>query len=304
MQESSYTLTRRQNRKSLFIAFGITVVFFLIELTGGYLTNSLALLSDAGHMFTDVLALGMSLLAMRFATRPPTQHNTFGFHRLEIFAALANGLTLVGISIYIFIESYHRFLEPQKVAGLPMLLVAISGLVANMLSGYFLHRSRGQSLNIKGAYLHVLGDALGSIGAITAGVIMWQTGWMYADPLFSLLIGVIIIISSVRLLRETVHVLMQGTPAHIDINQVRAAISHFQDVIGIHDLHIWTLTNGIEAMTLHVNVDENISRENHDVLIKEIRELSRSRFGIEHTTVQIELVDDNEHDCIVSEPVR
>ena len=296
---SSISESRKQNQTSLRVALTITAAFFLVELIGGILTNSLALLSDAGHMLTDVLALGMSLLAMWMAKRPPTTNHSFGFHRFEIFAAFINGLSLTGISIYIFYEAFQRFQDPPDVAGLPMMLIAVFGLFVNILSGYILHQSKDDSLNVKGAYLHVLGDALGSIGAILAGVIMWTTGWMYADPLFSVLIGILIIFSSWRLLQETIHVLMQGTPDGIEPEEVQRAICELDPVTGIHDLHIWTLTSGINAMTVHVNTGKDVSGDTHDKLIRNIRELTLHRFGIQHTTIQVEMREDTDHNCVV-----
>jgi len=290
---------RDKNRRSLVLALTITAIFFVVELIGGILTNSLALLSDAGHMFTDVLALGMSVFAMWLARRPPTKSHTFGYHRFEIFAAFLNGLTLAGISVYIFFEAYHRFLDPPDVAGLPMMVIAVFGLFVNIASGYILHQSKDDSLNVKGAYLHVLGDALGSIGAILAGVIMWTTGWMYADPLFSVIIGILIVVSSWRLLQDTFHVLMQGTPPDIEPEEVQEAIAGIDCVVGVHDLHIWTLTSGINAMTVHVNVDESVSQKLHDDIIRNIRELALEMFSIQHTTVQLELDDNGDHQCIV-----
>lgn len=296
---ATYNEIRHRNRKKLRIALGITGAFFVVEVIGGILTNSLALLSDAGHMLTDILALGMSLLAMWFAQRPPTQRHSFGFHRLEIFAAFLNGLTLTGISVYIFIEAFHRFQTPPRVAGLPMFIIALTGFFVNLIIGLILHRSKDHSLNVKGAYLHVLGDALGSVGAVAAGIIMWTTGWMYADPLFSVIIGTIIIFSSVRLLRDTFHVLMQGTPTDISPEAVREAIVSLEYVISTHDLHIWTLTTGIEAMTVHVNVDQSMPKDYHDPLIRQIRELVRERFNIQHTTIQVEMMERQEECCFV-----
>lgn len=296
---ASYQELRARNKKSLRLALGVTFLFFVVEIVGGILTNSLALLSDAGHMLTDVLALGMSLFAMWFARRPPTLRHSFGYHRLEIFAALLNGLTLIGVSLYIFIEAYHRFQSPPEVAGVPMLIIASIGLVVNLLSSFILHGSKDHNLNIRGAYLHVLGDTLGSVGAILAGVIMTTTGWMYADPLFSIIIGSIIIISSIHLLRETLHVLMQGTPKGIKPEEVRDAIRRLRHVTGSHDLHIWTLTNGIEAMTVHINADWQLSLEEQDDLIREIQALTREQFGIQHTTVQVERSQQNDECCLM-----
>ncbi|MCF7805887.1 MAG: cation diffusion facilitator family transporter [Candidatus Marinimicrobia bacterium] len=298
---SSYRELRDKNRKSLQIALGITAFFFFVELIGGWLTNSLALLSDAGHMLTDVLALGLSLFAMWLAKRPPTKSHTFGYHRFEIFAAFLNGLTLAGISVYIFVEAYQRIQNPPEVAGFPMMLIATVGLLVNLLSGFFLHKSKDDSLNVKGAYLHVLGDALGSVGAIVAGIIMWTTGWMYADPIFSVVIGMIIIASSWRLMRDTFHVLMQGTPPEIEPEDVQTSICNLKNVTGVHDLHIWTLTNGIHAMTVHVNVDESVSQTSHDDIIHAIREMTMDEYGIQHTTVQLEMQENGDHRCIVQE---
>ncbi len=298
---SSLTNLRDKNKKSLKFALVITAIFFFVELIGGYLTNSLALISDAGHMLTDVLALGMSLLAMWFAQRPASDRHSFGFYRVEILAALLNGITLVGISIYIFVEAYNRFQNPPEVAGFPMMIIAVTGLIVNLLSGYMLHHSKDDSLNVRGAYLHVLGDALGSVGAIIAGIIMWTAGWMFADPLFSVFIGLIIIYSSGRLLKETVHILMQGTPENIAPLDVRAAISDIQYVTDVHDLHVWTLTNGIDSLTAHICLAPETPKSLDDQIIREIREMSKDRFGIEHTTVQIEHKKNSDHGCIMQE---
>jgi len=298
---TAYDELRAQSKRNLRLALSFTFLFFIVEVVGGILTNSLALLSDAGHMLTDVLALGMSLFAMWFARRPPTQRHSFGYHRLEIFAALLNGLTLIGVSLYIFIEAYHRLQSPPEVAGTPMLIIALAGLVVNLVNSYILHRSKEHSLNVRGAYLHVLGDTLGSVGAVAAGVIMITTGWMYADPLFSVVIGIIIIASSFHLLRGTVHVLMQGTPEGIKPQEVRDAIQKFVHVRDTHDLHIWTLTNGIEAMTVHINADRGLSLEEQDRLIHQVQRLTREEFGIQHTTIQVELAHEEKECCIVNE---
>lgn len=290
---------RNQSRRNLTIALSLTALFFVVELIGGILSNSLALLSDAGHMFTDVLALGMSLLAMWIARKPPTEQKSYGFHRLEIFAALINGVTLAAISISIFVEAYRRFLDPPEVTAIPVIIVAAVGLLVNLISGYILHRSKNESINVRGAYLHVLGDALGSVGAILAGIIMVATGWRYADPLFSVLIGIIIVFSSIRLIRDTTHILMQGTPPHIQPDEVRESLCDHHSVTGVHDLHIWTLTSGIEAMTVHVNVDPELPMYRGDELIRELRTDIAEQFGIHHTTIQLERERPSDHRCVI-----
>jgi cobalt-zinc-cadmium efflux system protein len=273
--------------RRLAIALAITTTFLLVEVAGGILTNSLALLADAGHMATDVAALALSLFSIWLARRPATAERSFGYLRAEILAALVNGASLVAISIYIFWEAFQRIGEPPEVDSGPMLAVAIAGLAANAASAWVLSRGGGHShdLNTRGALLHVIGDMLGSVGAILAALIMLTTGWYLADPLLSAGIGLLILWSSWKLLRESVDVLLEATPHGIDADQVRAAMAATDGVSGVHDLHIWTVTSGLIALSSHVEVTG--SRDWHTILL-DLSTLLRERFGIAHVTLQPE----------------
>ncbi|HEV2108421.1 MAG TPA: cation diffusion facilitator family transporter [Thermomicrobiales bacterium] len=277
----------RVNRRPLALALAITAAFLVAEVIGGLLTNSLALLADAGHMATDVAALGLSLFAVWLARRPATPERSFGFYRAEVLAALVNAATLVAISFYIFWEAFQRIGEPPEVDSGPMLIVAIAGLGANAASAWILMRGGGHehNLNTRGAFLHVVGDMLGSVGAITAALVMLATGWYLADPILSAGIGLLILWSSWRLLRESVEVLLEATPAHVDTDEVRQAMTGVEGVLGVHDLHVWTVTSGLVAMSSHIEVAGR--RDWHDILV-DLSQLLRDRFDIAHVTLQPE----------------
>jgi len=276
--------------RPLTIALAITATFLIVEVIGGLLTNSLALLADAGHMATDVAALALALFAIWLAKRPATAARSFGYLRAEILAALVNGASLVAISIYIFWEAFQRIGEPPEVDSGPMLVVAIAGLGANAASAWVLSRGGGHShdLNTRGAFLHVIGDMLGSAGAIVAALVMLATGWYLADPILSAGIGLLILWSSWKLLRESVDVLLEATPAGIDADEVRAAMTATDGVDGVHDLHIWTVTSGLIALSSHVEVTGD--RDWHAILL-DLSTLLRERFGIAHVTLQPERAD-------------
>jgi cobalt-zinc-cadmium efflux system protein len=287
------------------IALVITSTFLVAEVIGGLLTNSLALLADAGHMATDVAALALSLFAVWLARRPATPQRSFGFYRAEILAALINAVTLVLISLYIFWEAFQRLDEPPEVDSGPMLIVAFAGLAANVASAWVLTRGGGHehNLNTRGAFLHVVGDMLGSVGAIIAALVMLATGWYLADPILSAGIGLLILWSSWRLLRESVEVLLEVTPAHIDAREVQTAMTAVPGVVGVHDLHIWTVTSGLVAMSGHVEVTPD-SRW-HSTL-DELSGLLRRQFGIAHVTLQPEQSDASERasrGCTLDDPV-
>lgn len=270
------------------LAMAITGVYFAAEVIGGFLTNSLALLSDAGHMFSDIAALAMSLFAFQMARRPATMKRTYGYHRLEILAALINGLSLWLIVGVIFTAAYNRFFDPPEVQSEGMLIVASLGLAVNIAAGVILYGSHHESLNIHGAFLHVLGDALGSLGAIFAGLVMLFTGWYLADPLVSVFIGLLILYSSWNLIRESVSILMQSVPTGIDLEEVRMAIERIQGVQKVHDLHVWAVTSGIFTLSAHAVTDGN---EDFHRVLNEIEGMLRDRFRIEHTTIQLETED-------------
>ncbi len=281
--------TGRSQARPLVFALAITGTFLVIEVVGGLLTNSLALLADAGHMATDVAALLLALGAIWLARRPATPQRSFGYLRAEVLAALLNAATLVAISFYIFWEAFQRIGDPPHVDSGPMLAVAVAGLLANVASAWVLSRGGGHqhNLNTRGAFLHVMGDLLGSVGAILAAVIMLITDWYLADPLLSAGIGLLILWSSWRLLQDAVEVLLEATPASIDPLAVARAMRACPGVVGVHDLHIWTVTSGLVALSGHVEVAD--IGEWPEVMTSLTDQL-RSEFGIAHVTLQPELV--------------
>jgi len=246
---------RHAERRGLMLALVTTTVILVAEAVGGWFSNSLALLADAGHMLSDALALVLAYVAISLAERPATRSKTYGWYRLEILAALLNGVVLVVISVFIVWEAYERILYPPEVGVPLMLTIAAIGLVANVLGLFFLS-GHSHSLNMRGAYLHVLGDLLSSVGVVMGGVAMWATGAMWVDPVLSLLISLVIVASAWRLLKESVDVLLEATPAGIDHEEVESRISGLDGVIGVHDLHIWCLTSGLNAMSCHVEVKQ------------------------------------------------
>ena len=279
---------RSAERLALRSALIFTSIFTVIEFVGGLLTNSLALIADAGHMLTDAAALALSMFALWFSSRPATPAKTYGFFRVEILAALINGTGLVVLSLLIFYEAYYRLLSPPFVDSRVMLIIAWAGLGVNLICAYLLHRCHHNSLNVKGAFLHVVGDAASSVGAISAGLLMWLRGWYWADPLASALVGVLILYSSWRLVKDSVDILLEGTPAHINVAEVREHLCGEEGVESVHDLHIWTLTSGIHAMSCHAVLCGE--KDRHEILEK-LSEIMRSRFGIDHTTIQLEEVN-------------
>ncbi len=270
--------------RPLWSALGIIGLFFVIEVLGAIITDSLALLADAGHMLSDVAALALALFAMWIARRPATPERTYGYHRIEVLAAGANATALLGVSLYIFWEAYWRMSAPPEVASGPMLIVATAGLAANVAAAFVLHGGSKESINMRGAFLHVLTDLLGSVGAILAGVAMFFTGWYYADPLISIVIGLLVLYSGGRLLRDTVEILMEGTPRHIDLAEVERSLLSLSGVVGVHDLHIWTVTSGFLAMSGHLKLSE----PDGGCTLGAATGLLRERFGIVHSTIQIE----------------
>lgn len=276
---------RLAGRRSLTIVLVLTAVFMVAEFVGGILSNSLALLADAAHMLTDVAAIALSLFALRFSQRPATAEKTYGYRRFEILAALLNGATLIVLSFFIFREAWARFADPVEIRGGLMLAVASAGLVVNVIAAYMLHSSAGESLNVRGAYLHVLGDLLGSVGAIAAAGVILLTGWTPADPLISVLVGVLILVSSFRLVRESVDVLLEAVPSHLDVEEIRREITAVPGVAGVHDLHVWTVTSGYFAMSGHARISQ-LERTKH--ILEDIHARMHEKFGITHVTVQVE----------------
>lgn len=278
---------RSGNKKGLGIALTITLGIMILEFVGGFLTNSLALLSDAGHMLSDASALLLSLVAMWFAAKPPSANKTYGFYRFEILAALLNGVALFVIAGFVIWEAIERFSAPPAVAGGTMMLIACIGLLANLLSAWFLMRTGDvkNNVNVRSAYLHVVGDALGSIGAIAAGVLMIAFEWYIADPIISVLVSLLILRSAWRMIQTTVHILMEGVPASVDMEKVTKALLSINGVTSIHDLHIWTITSNLDSLSCHLVVED--SADGYGVLQKAI-EMLNAEFRIDHATIQIE----------------
>ena len=282
--------TARRNRRALATVFALTATFTVAELAGGLLTGSLALLADAGHMLSDVLSLGLALFAVWLAGRPETPNRSFGYKRAEILAALFNGVTLVAISIWIFVEAYRRFQDPPEVLAGWMLAIAVMGLVVNVAGAWILSRSESDNLNVQGALRHVVADLLGSVGAIVAAGIIILTGWRYADPLISVLIGLLVLGSSWKLLRDSVNILLEQTPRGIDANEVGRKMVGEEGIEEVHDLHIWTITSGFPALSAHVLVGRN---ENCHAKRRDLEELLAREYGIHHTTLQVDHVGDH-----------
>jgi len=278
----------RVDRRPLVIAMAITTTFFLVELVGAYVSNSLALLADAAHMLTDVAALGLALFAMWLATRATRPERTFGYLRAEILAALVNAVTLIVLAIYIFWEAWQRFQEPPEVKSGPLLVVAVAGMLANIASAWVLSRGGGhrENLNTRGAFLHVLGDLLGSVATIAAALIIAFTGWYAADPILSVLIGGLVVFGAWSLLRESVDVLLEAAPRGVVVADVRRAMDAVPGVEGVHDLHVWTVTSGLIALSAHVET-ENLA--GWETCMQALATILREKFGIAHATLQPEL---------------
>ena len=285
MSKSQPGTAASRNQRRLLIVFGFSTVYLVVEVIGGFITGSLALLADAGHMLTDVAGLGLALMAIRFGARPATPARTFGYYRAEILAALTNAVVLIGISLYILYEAYQRFRTPPAVASGGMLAVASVGLVVNLAGMRLLRDASSESLNMKGAYFEVLSDMLTSIGVIIAGLIMITTGWYYADPLISAGIGLFILPRTWKLLREATVVLLEGTPADVDIEAVRRTIAALPGVAAVHDLHAWTLTSGTNALSAHVVADANTHQSD---LLRAVHDGVTGAHAFAHVTIQIE----------------
>lgn len=276
---------RSGDRRRLALTLGLAAGYTVAEVAGGLLTNSLALLADAGHMLSDVAALALSLFAAWVANRPRTPRRTYGYYRAEILAALANGAALVAVSLLVFVEAYRRLREPPEVLGSGMLAVAAGGLAVNLAGLWLLHGGRGGSLNVHGAWLHVLTDALGSAGVIVAAALVWAFGWAWADPAASVLIGLLVIYSSWRLLAESAAVLMESAPRGVDVDEVLRAMREVPGVLAVHDLHVWMITTGLDCLSAHVVAAEPHS---HAALLKTLRDTLHERFGLDHLTIQVE----------------
>ncbi|MFB9329919.1 cation diffusion facilitator family transporter [Paenibacillus aurantiacus] len=275
------------NKAGLAIAFGITSAIMVLEFAGGLLTNSLALLSDSGHMLSDAAALLLSLTALWLAARPATARRSFGFYRFEILAALFNGAALFFIAGIIIWEAAGRFVEPPAVQSGSMMLIALVGLLANLASAWFLMRKGDvkDNINVRSAYLHVLGDALGSVGAIAAGLLMYFFSWYAADPIISVVVALLILKSAWGVIKWAVHILMEGTPQAVDADQVKLALLAIEGVQDVHDLHIWTITSGMDSLSCHLRVQD--AADEQRILQLAISRIAK-QFRIDHTAIQIE----------------
>jgi cobalt-zinc-cadmium efflux system protein len=273
----------------------LTSIYFVAEVVGGLMTGSLALLADAGHMFADVAAIALALFASWFAQYPASSQKTFGYYRIEILAALANGLFLAGVSFWIIYEATQRWHDPPEVQGGWMFIVALGGLIINIISASLLHAEHKSDLNLKGAYLHVLGDLLGSVGALAAAGMILLFDFRLADPLFSVVIAILVLFSATKLVLEAVNILLEGSPSHINVASVKQEILGLCGVLAVHDLHVWTITSGKDALAAHVVVEKDAF--NAETLTC-IQKCLREKFGLSHVTLQLEPPDfeeDQEH---------
>jgi cobalt-zinc-cadmium efflux system protein len=283
-----HTDPRHLNRRRLVFVLGLSLSYAGIELIGGFLTGSLALLADSLHMISDVAALALSLLATWMATRPASQRRTFGNSRAEILAALANGLGLAVVAVFISVHAVERFVAPQDVHGEGVIIVAVGGLLINLVSLYILEAGRGDSINVRGAWLHVASDALASVGVIAAGLGIWAFGWIWLDPSISIVVSLLVLASAWNLIREALEVLMETVPSHLDPEEIRDQLLAVPGVAALHCLHVWTIGSSEVSLSSHLVVD---SERDADRLLREVRERLSSRFAIDHTTIQIEVAE-------------
>jgi cobalt-zinc-cadmium efflux system protein len=285
-------------RGRLRIALGITLLILVAEVIGSALTGSLALLADAGHMATDAAGLAMALVAIHFANRPPSERRTFGLARAEILSAVANAVLLFGVGAYIFYEAIRRLIAPTEVEGGLTIVFGVIGLLANSVSLLLLMRGQRESLNVRGAFLEVMADALGSLAVIVAAVVILATGWQQADPVASLLIGLMIVPRTWRLLREAIDVLLEAAPKDVDMADVRAHILALPGVDGLHDLHVWTITSGMPVLSAHVVVSRDVlDAVGHEKMLHDLQGCLGTHFDVEHCTFQLEPVGHAEHEA-------
>ncbi|NVM22921.1 MAG: cation transporter [Desulfobacterales bacterium] len=276
---------RETGKSRLRLILVLTCLFFVVEVLGGLWANSLALLSDAGHMLSDMFALGLSLFAFWLSAREPSPTKTYGYFRFEVVAAFINGVLLILIALWIFAEAWSRFRHPAAVKSLPMLFIAMAGLTVNLFGIHLLRKTGRENLNVRGALVHMIGDAAGSVGAITAAIVIWSTGWTIFDPLLSVVIAILIIYSAWRLLWDVVNILMQGVPPYIDLEHIRQEILTVDGVSGLCDLHVWSLTSQVDMLSGHVVV-EDMGRSKE--ILQKLIGLINDKFGINHITLQLE----------------
>ena len=278
---------RGTGRRNLTAALVLIVGYMLAEVAGGLLSGSLALLADAGHMLTDAAAIALALVAMHVARRPASATRTFGYLRFEVLAALLNALALWLIAAWVIVEAWRRFMEPREVDGALMLAVGAGGLVVNVAAVWILHGSARHSLNIEGAFRHVIADLLGSLGVVVSAILVLAFGWTIADPILSVVIGVLILLSTWRLFAKVIHVLNEGVPDHIDVHRLCSRMEAVDGVVLIHDVHVWTIASGYDALTAHVLVDPGYP-DDLDPLRRRLQEIAAHDFGIHHITIQVE----------------
>jgi cobalt-zinc-cadmium efflux system protein len=277
-----------KEKKALVVVLCLTISFMIVEIVAGFYTGSLALLSDAVHMFTDAFAVSLALLAIWFSLKPPTSVKTFGFYRAEILAAFFNSMLLFVLSIMIILEAYDRLLEPREVKSLMMTVVAVFGLLINLIAVFVLSKYQRGNLNIRGAFYHVISDALGSLGTLVAGLIILMTNWYYADSIISILISILIIRGAWGLFWDSIHILLEGTPKGIELKSVEDVIRSHRGVLGVHDLHAWTLTQGFEALSAHLVIEDMQLSED---LVSELKKVLFDKFRISHVTLQVETTE-------------
>ena len=278
---------RSASKRSLIAAFVLISGFMCVEVIGGIVSGSLALLADAGHMLTDAASIALALAAMHFAERPHSVQRTFGYHRLEILAALVNALALWLIVAWVLFEAYDRFTSVTEIDGGLMLGIGVIGLCVNLGAAWILHRSSSHNVNIEGAFLHVIADLLGSVGVVISGILIWTLGWTLADPIASVIIAILILVSSWRLMKKVVHVLLEGTPEHVDVYQLCSRLEAMEGVTLVHDIHVWTLSAGNEALTAHILTDPDYPGDAEDLRLR-LRDIIYNDFGIGHITLQLE----------------
>ena len=302
-QDHGHSHSHTANKKTLTISLVIITTYMVVEVVGGFLTNSLALLADAGHMLSDAISLFIALMAFKFSSKIADYSKTYGYKRFEILAAVINGATLILISVYIIYEAIERFQSPPEIQSGGMLIVAIVGLLVNVLVAWIMMRGADvkENLNMRGAYLHVISDMLGSVGAIIAALLIMFFGWGWADPLASVIVSILVLRSGYLVTKSSVHVLMEGTPENVEVDKVNEKILKTDGIKSIHDLHIWTITSGLNALTCHAVVNEKMTIEESEILLRKV-EHELEHMNIHHVTIQLETpahLHDNSVLCIV-----
>ena len=281
----AHSHSHSNNRKVLLIALLLTSCFMLVEVVGGVLSGSLALIADAGHMLTDAGALLLAFSALSWSNKPADSKRTFGYARLQVLAAFANGIALIALTVWIIVEAITRFHSPQPIESLTMLVVALIGLAVNLVVFKLLHGASEGNINIRGAMLHVMGDLLGSVGAIIAAILIYFKGWLWADPILSVFVSLLILKSAWRLIKESAHILLEGSPGNIDIESIKKSLASLDKVVNIHHVHLWCLNEQKTMISLHANIEPT---SEPDMILASIKQVLHDQFNIEHATIQIE----------------